>query len=151
MHAFPLPKQTRVALALLALSLLSMPALASGQPVASSTIIAQEEKALVGDWSGESLCQAKSSPCQDEKVVYHIAQSPDPGKVKVSADKIVDGKVINMGVLDFTYDKKDRILVNETAGRVWKFTVKDNTMQGTLTLPDKTVYRRITLKKESKG
>jgi hypothetical protein len=30
--------------------------------------------------------------------------------------KIVDGKVINMGTLDFTYDKKDGTLMNETSG-----------------------------------
>jgi len=134
-----------MALVLLALALLS------GQPAASKPLLTQEEEALVGDWSGESLCQVKPSSCQDEKVVYHIAQSPEPGKVKVSADKIVNGKVIAMGTLDFSYDKKDGILVNETAGRVWKFTVKDSTMQGTLTLPDKTLYRRITLRKVSKG
>jgi len=53
-----------------------------------------------------------------------------------------------MGALDFTYDKKDGTLVNETSGRVWRFTVKGHTMQGVLTLPDKTISRRVTLKKE---
>jgi len=144
----PLPKQSSMALALLTLAVLSTAAQVSRQSAASKAALAQDEEALAGNWSGESLCQAKNSPCQDEKVVYHISQSREPGKVKVNADKIVDGKVINMGTLDFTYDKKDGTLVNETSGRVWRLTVKGNSMQGALTLPDKTIYRRITLKKE---
>jgi hypothetical protein len=148
MRISPLLKQSNMAPALLTLALLSTAAQVSGQFAGSKATLAQDEEALVGNWSGESLCQAKNSPCQDEKVVYHISQSREPGKVKVSADKIVDGKVINMGTVDFTYDKKDGTLVNETSGRVWKFTVKGNTMQGALTLPDKTIYRRIMLKKE---
>src|SRR5262249_12687846 len=148
MRISPLLKQSNTALALLTLALLSTAAQVSGQFAVSKATLAQDEAALAGNWSGESLCQAKNSPCQDEKVVYHISQSREPGKVKVSADKIVDGKVINMGTLDFTYDKRDGTLVNETSGRVWKFTVKGNTMQGALTLPDKTIYRRVTLNKE---
>ena len=144
----PLPKQSSMALALLTLAVLSTAAQVSRQSAASKATLAQDEEALAGNWSGESLCQVKNSPCQDEKVVYHISQSREPGKVKVSADKIVDGKVINMGTLDFTYDKKDGTLVNETSGRVWRLTVKGNSMQGALTLPDKTIYRRITLNKE---
>jgi hypothetical protein len=148
MRISPLLKQSTMALALLTLALRSTAAPVGGQFAVSKATLAQDEEALAGNWSGESLCQAKNSPCQDEKVVYHISQSREPGKVKASADKIVDGKVINMGTIDFTYDKKDGTLVNETSGRVWKFTVKGNTMQGALTLPDKTIYRRVTLKKE---
>src|SRR5215470_18631628 len=148
MRISPLLKQSNMALALLTLALLSTAARVSGQFAVSKATLAQDEESLTGNWSGEFLCQAKNSPCQDEKVVYHISQSSEPGKVKVSADKIVDGKVINMGTLDFTYDKKDGTLVNETSGRVWRFTVKGNTMQGALTLPDKTISRRVTLKKE---
>ena len=48
----------------------------------------------------------------------------------------------------FQYDRKNGSLLNETEGRIWKFTVKGNMIEGTLTLPDKTVYRRVALRKK---
>ena len=109
---------------------------------------ARDEAQLIGDWTGDSICQVKNSPCHDEKVVYHISKGSDPDHVTISADKIVDGKAINMGIGDYRYNRSNGTLLNETEGRAWKFTVKGNTMEGTLTMPDKTVYRRVTLKKK---
>jgi len=109
---------------------------------------ARDEAQLIGNWTGDSICLVKNSPCRDEKVIYHITKGSDLNHVIVSADKIVDGKPVNMGALDYTYDRKNGSLLNETEGRIWKFIVKGNTIEGTLTLPDKTVYRRVTLKKE---
>src|SRR5215467_6521964 len=62
-----------------------------------------DEAQLIGNWLGDSICQVKNSPCHDEKVVYHIAKGSDPDHVTVSADKIVDGKPINMGTGYYTY------------------------------------------------
>ena len=107
----------------------------------------QDAAQLFGNWTGESLCQVKNSPCHDEKVVYHISKSKDPGKVTITADKIVQDKAITMGTEDFLYDEKTRTLVNKTEHGVWKFTVKEDQMSGTLTLPDGTIYRRVSLKK----
>ena len=109
---------------------------------------ARDEAQLIGDWTGDSICQVKNSPCRDEKVVYHIAKGSDLDHVRISADKIVDGRAINMGTGDYTYNRSNSTLLNETAGRVWKFTINGNRMEGTLTMPDKTVYRRVTLKKK---
>ena len=113
-----------------------------------STKFAQDAAQLVGDWAGESICQMKNSPCHDEKVVYHIAKGRDPDHVTIRADKIVAGQAINMGTGDYIYDRGHSTLLNETEGRAWRFTVQGNTMAGTLTMPNKTVYRRVTLKKE---
>jgi hypothetical protein len=59
-----------------------------------------------------------------------------------------------MGVLDFKYDSEKGTLTCEfTRGSthgLWEFTVKENTMEGTLVvLPDKTLARRVKLKKEA--
>jgi hypothetical protein len=105
-----------------------------------------QKETLVGNWTGESICQVKDSPCHDEKVMYHISNGNDPDHVMVSADKIVDGKAINMGGGNYIYDRKSGTLLNENEGRVWRFTVKGNSMTGTLTMPDKTIYRRVTLR-----
>jgi hypothetical protein len=103
---------------------------------------------ILGHWSGESICQVKNSPCHDEKVIYHLAKSKEPGKVNVSADKIVDGSPVNMGSIEFLYDKENRTLISESTSGVWKFMVHGKSMEGTLTLPDKTLYRRVILRKE---
>jgi hypothetical protein len=59
-----------------------------------------------------------------------------------------------MGVLDFKYDaEKDTLTCDFIRGNthgLWEFTVKGDTMEGTLVvLPDKTLARRVKLKKES--
>jgi hypothetical protein len=102
---------------------------------------------LIGTWTGESICQVKDSPCRDERVVYHVKRGNKPGIVSITADKIVDGKAITMGTLDYTYDNGTGTLLNETDGRVWKFRVQGKKMDGTLTLADGRLYRQATLKK----
>ena len=52
----------------------------------------------LGTWRGESVCAARNTACQDETVVYRLAKIPaKPGYFTVDADKIVDGKAVNMG------------------------------------------------------
>ena len=115
---------------------------------------ADDGSKLVGNWTGESICTDAFPACHDEKVVYRIKEPPDrTGKVTITADKIVDGKPETMGVLDFKYDGEKGTLVCEfTRGNthgLWEFTVKEDTMEGTLiVLPDKTLARRVKLKKE---
>lgn len=64
-----------------------------------------DEAKLVGDWSGDSICQARDSACHGEKVVYHLSKpSGKPGWVTISADKIVNGEPVNMGASDYKFD-----------------------------------------------
>src|SRR6187549_1814569 len=63
--------------------------------------------AIVGTWRGSSLCvDRKAAPaCNDETVIYDItATAGKADTVTVNADKVVDGKRVTMGVLDFTRD-----------------------------------------------
>src|SRR6266704_6208479 len=70
---------------------------------------------LTGDWTGESICFGNNPSCHDEKVVYHVSVGvSDQTKVKVAADKIVDGKLDAMGVIDLTYDSTKQTLTGET-------------------------------------
>ena len=109
----------------------------------------QDESKLLGDWRGDSTCVATGTACRDEKVVYHIAKIlSKPGYVSVSADKIVNAATINMGTLEFSYDPDKQTLACEYAQGLWRITVDGNKMDGTLTRPDKTIFRRVTLKKE---
>jgi hypothetical protein len=102
----------------------------------------------VGDWKGESIVVAKNTAAKDEMVVWHIARGSKPGKVFVTADKIVDGKLITMGRgWEWEYDKAKKTIVSARQGRVWRLTIKGNTMEGTLTEANQTVFRRVSLKR----
>lgn len=111
----------------------------------------------IGNWYGDSVCQVKNSPCNTEKVVYRIIQTDGEGKkFMMQADKIVDEKPQLMGTLEFDFDAASNTLTSLTAagkfkGAVWKLTVGEKEMEGTLTLADGTVYRRIKVVKLSCG
>src|SRR4051812_31185515 len=69
---------------------------------------------LVGDWKGQSICTALLPACHDEEVVYHIKKaSNDESKVILKADKIVNGELEIMAVLEFKYDPLNRTLMSE--------------------------------------
>jgi hypothetical protein len=102
--------------------------------------------ALVGDWSGTSLCQVKPSPCHDENVIFRVS-NPHQDKITIQADKIVDGKEVTLGVNDWTYDQSTGALTWHIPRGDWELIVDDNTMEGTLVGPDNVVFRKIHLKK----
>ena len=113
----------------------------------------QAVSSLNGDWTGESICVGEIGACHDEQVVYHISvDGTDATKVKIGADKIVNGKPDFMGDILLKYDAARNTLIgNLESSRVrgvWEFTVKGNMMWGTLSLlPDKRVVRQIRVTK----
>lgn len=116
---------------------------------ASTRIVKDGE--LAGNWTGESICQIKPSPCNDEKVIYRVTEPDASGKLTVQMDKVVNGEPEMMGVLDCIYRKDDHSLKCEMPNGTWEYTVSGDTMTGTLTLTDKRLYRRISVKKESRN
>jgi hypothetical protein len=108
---------------------------------------------LVGDWSGESICVGEVGACKDEQVVYHISVDPaDTTKVKIGADKIVNGKPEFMGDIDLKYDARNNTLTGELKTPryrgAWEFTVKGNMMWGALILlPERRIGRQIRVTK----
>jgi hypothetical protein len=142
-------RSIRCAAALFVLSCLTL--FACAQAVSSN-----DGSALVGDWVGESLCtKDSSSACRDEKVVYHIRRAPDAdGNVEIDADKIVDGKPVNMGAIRLKYDAEKKTLRGDLETPryrgVWEFSINGDTMEGTLTSqPEKKVTRNVSLKKDA--
>ena len=114
---------------------------------------AQQPSSLIGDWTGESICVGDIGACKDEQVLYHISVDPaDATKVKIAADKIVNGKPEFMGDILLKYDAAQNTLVgNLETPRfrgVWEFTVKGNMMWGTLSLlPERRIGRQIRVTK----
>src|SRR5260370_36719955 len=96
---------------------------------------AGEESRLAGTWRGDSLCVEKGTACHDEIAVYRIAAIPGKrGYLLVTGGKVVDGKEIVMASGEWRYDSG-------------KHTPTGQLPRATFTPPDKTVLRRITLKK----
>ncbi len=82
-------------------------------------------------------------------MVYHIAKLPvKSGHLSVAAENIVNGKPINMGTLEFQYDQSEHMLVCEYPQGVWRFKLDRGNMEGTLTRPDNTIFRCVTLRKD---
>src|ERR1051326_3593830 len=112
-----------------------------------------QSNSLAGDWTGESICVGEVGACHDEQVVYHVsADATDATRVKIGADKIVDGKPDFMGDILLKYDAAKNTLIGyleSPRGRgVWEFTVKGNMMWGTLSqLPEKKIVRQIRVTK----
>lgn len=106
---------------------------------------ARQTDSLLGNWTGTSLCQVKNSPCHDENVVFHFLPGIGPDKYKVSADKIVDGKLVNMGELDFTFNRATNTLTCVFSNGTWVLVVNKTHMDGTLTTTDKVLYRKLSL------
>ena len=108
---------------------------------------------LTGDWTGESICVGEVGACKDEQVVYHVSVDPtDQTKVKIGADKMVNGKPDFMGDIDLKFNATNNTLTGELNGPryrgVWEFTVKGNLMWGTLSLlPEKRIVRQIRVTK----
>jgi hypothetical protein len=108
----------------------------------------QAEAEIIGTWKGDSICQVKSSPCNSEKAIYLVSKAKEAGKFTIDLGKIVNGQPESMTVVDFTYDAQKHTLICEQKYGTWALTIKGDKMEGTLTTPDKVIYRRMTLQKE---
>jgi len=103
---------------------------------------------VAGTWRGNSECVVPSSPCHDETNVYRFSElAARPGWFSGTGSKVVNGKEISMGTLDWQYDAETRTLESKSASGTFRFVVDDGKMQGVLLLLDATVYRRIHLAK----
>jgi hypothetical protein len=65
----------------------------------------------------------------------------------LKADKIVDGQPVTMATIECSYDGGNRTLQCALPEGVLQFEVRENLMQGTMTLPDGTLWRKLSLKK----
>ncbi|HYL84500.1 MAG TPA: hypothetical protein VE263_09715 [Candidatus Angelobacter sp.] len=104
---------------------------------------------IAGVWRGNSVCVERSSPCHDEVNVYRFSRVE--GKANtflVTASKVVEGKEIVMGSGEWKYDEATKTLESEKP-RIRLAMLRDNWMEGALTLDDGREYRKIRLKKAS--
>ena len=118
-------------------------------PQAAAKMAQASLSSVIGTWKGESICVGDHPACKDEKVVYRFeAVTSKPEFVTLLADKVVDGKRIPMGKLEFQYDEAKGTLSCEFTRRqthgLWQFKMTRDGMDGTLVLlPDQSVARRV--------
>ncbi len=104
---------------------------------------------IAGVWRGNSTCMVKDSPCHDELNVYHFSEATGKaGFFSVTASRVVNGQEIVMGTIEFKYDANKHTLQGENAAGTFLFTIDGAKMEGSLTLRDKTLYRRIHLTRQ---
>ena len=103
---------------------------------------------ITGTWRGNSECALKDGTCHDETNVYRFAEiTARPGWFSGTGSKVVNGREITMGTLDWQYDAKEHILESKNPSGTFRLMVDGDKIEGTLVLPDATVYRRIHLTK----
>ena len=105
------------------------------------------DSTIIGVWKGTSICQLQNTSCQDEIVVYYITKSRDVDSFSVKANKIIDGREQEMGVLLYKLDRKNKRLISNDNGALWKFDLKNRELSGTLFYKG-TFYRIIKLTKQ---
>jgi len=111
--------------------------------------LAAQTAGLAGVWRGESICVQQGTACNNEQVVYYIDAIPNHlDQVQIRADKIVNGKAVTMGSGPWAFDADHQTLKWETPHPVWLLSIHGPRMQGTLTLSDGTLVRKMTLQKE---
>jgi hypothetical protein len=103
---------------------------------------------ISGTWRGNSECLLKNSACHDETNVYRFSEaSARPNWFSGTGSKVVNGKEISMGRLDWHFNANSDTLESNNPNTVFRFVVAGDKMEGMLLLPDGTVYRRIHLAK----
>jgi hypothetical protein len=106
-------------------------------------INAEADSLFKGIWKGSSLCQIKNSPCHDEQVVYYISRTASDNLIEMRATKIVNGQEQEMGNIEFRFDAKSKQIISVSQpGAIWKFSRRQNTLNGTLIYND-ALYRII--------
>jgi hypothetical protein len=109
---------------------------------------ASDDSSVLGDWRGESICVLRESACHDEDSLYHVTKLAEkPEWVSMKLDKIVNGKPVTMGTMGCSYGPAKQSLTCEFPRGVMRFTISGNRMEGTMTLPDGTLWRKLNLKK----
>ena len=112
-----------------------------------SKSMAQADTSFLGVWKGTSICQQKNSPCHDETVVYYITRNKNQ-QVEIRANKIVNGKEDEMGVIEFRYEEKTKEIVSVSQpNAVWRFKRTGDHLDGTLYVRNE-LFRIIKLLKD---
>ena len=97
----------------------------------------------VGIWRGTSVCLVRPSACNDEIVVYRIAQTKAADSLTLDARKIVRGEEQEMGVLTCRFTSPNGPLTCAIPRGTWQFRVRNDSLVGELLLSNNTKFRDV--------
>src|SRR5436305_9002535 len=115
--------------------------------VCAQTALPPADSSVIGIWKGRSICQIKSCPCHDEVVIYHISKGKEQDQFSIRANKLVQGREEDMGVIVCTWNRNNNQLISADQKTVWTFILKGRSMDGTLMVSG-ALYRMIKLSKQ---
>ena len=112
---------------------------------------------ILGVWRGTSICTkvVGNEACNDEIVVYEfVNHGHSVDTVTMRANKVVNGKVVPMGDLDFTYKPRQKRWTGEFQNSrvhiLWSFELHGNQLTGTCAdLPSLLVRRNVSASKDT--
>ena len=126
--------------------------------VAPSAGAESDTRPILGIWRGTSVCvNREAAPaCRDEEVIYEFRETVPPvaGNLIVKAAKVVDWKVVPMGVINIIWDPKEGAwLCDFQTPRfhgLWTYMQpKGDDLAGTLvSIPDRTLLRRVAARRQ---
>ena len=101
---------------------------------------------VAGNWTGSSTCQVKNSSCRDELIEFNILKA-DSELYHVAMNKIVNGKISLVAVVDCAYDDETKTLSTNDNGKIWQLTMNHTTIDGIL-IWHQQLYKKIHLEKK---
>jgi hypothetical protein len=103
---------------------------------------------VIGTWKGTSECVQSDSRCHDEVNVYRFTQITGKSDAfSGTGSKIVDGKEVDMGTMEWTFNPQYHALEAQVSGNTFRLIVMGNKMEGTLKTANNVTYRRIHLQR----
>ena len=109
--------------------------------------------AFAGTWTGTSTCVGNRPACKNETVVYRFVPIVGhPKQLRQLADKIIEGKRVPMGALEFELNERTGVLESEfkrghTHG-IWSYSVTGDSLTGTLIiLPERSIGRDVKVRR----
>ena len=125
------------------------------EPSAAAPATAHPRSEIIGTWRGTSVCtdRVAAPACKDEVVIYDVTPGAKAGDVHWKADKVVNGERLNMGEMEFAYDRGDAcwrsVFTGPRGQSVWCFSVDGRTMTGRAwLLPGKEKIRKVEARKD---
>lgn len=114
---------------------------------ATFALAKENPEGILGDWHGTSVCLVKPSACHDEEALYHVTVDFH-GSLWMQADKIVDGKPVQMGdPAACAYDNSKKFLHCSFGRGYVDLTLAGDDLNGAMFLTDKTRWREIKLQR----
>jgi hypothetical protein len=102
----------------------------------------QQSNSPLGRWVGESHCVGAHPACHDEHVIYQV-DSAGPHRFTLDGSRFAGRDTVDMGALSCEGTGSEPTVVCHIPTGAWHFSVVQGHLEGTLTLNDSTVMRRV--------